>query len=166
MEVYGQGIRLPRHKRYFFRTGTTDLTSRVGPAGWRLVNGGEPSEFRRQRRTSWPRESFAARRIVCASFEDSPNLPINVKVRRFAGTLVEAGVVPAEKPGDALQMAVCAVHRIDYLVSWNYAHVVNPVAQRQLETVCRKHGLRAPLLVSPESIPKTSLGQAVRRRNA
>ena len=56
-------------------------------------------------------------------------LPINAKVRRFAGTLVEAGVVPAEKPGDALQMAVCAVHRIDYLLSWNYAHLVNPLAR-------------------------------------
>jgi len=95
-----------------------------------------------------------------------PYLPINAKVRRFAGTLVEAGVVPAEKPGDALQMAVCAVHRIDYLLSWNYAHLVNPVAQQHLETVCRKHGLRAPLLVSPESIPKISLGQTVRRRNS
>src|SRR5262249_53342062 len=61
-------------------------------------------------------------------------LPISAKVRRFADTLAEAGVVPAEKPGDALQMAVCAVHRIDYLLSSNYAHLVNPVAQRQLET--------------------------------
>jgi hypothetical protein len=57
-------------------------------------------------------------------------------------------------------------HRIDYLLSWNYAHVVNPVAQRQLETACHKHGLRAPLLVSPESIPKASSGQTVRRRNS
>jgi len=75
-------------------------------------------------------------------------------------------VVPAEKPGDAVQMAVCAVHRIDYLLSWIYAHLVNPLAQRQLEAVCEKHGLRAPLLVSPESIPRTSSGQTVRRRNS
>ena len=95
-----------------------------------------------------------------------PYLPISANVRRFAATLVEAGVVPGEKPGDALQMAVCAVHRIDYLLSWNYAHLVNPVAQRHLETVCQRHALRAPLLVSPESIPKKSLGQTIRRRNS
>jgi len=95
-----------------------------------------------------------------------PYLPISTKVRRFAATLVAAGVVPAEKPGDALQMAVCAVHRIDYLLSWNYAHLVNPVAQRHLETACRRHAFRAPLLVSPESIPKKSLGQTIRRRDS
>jgi hypothetical protein len=65
-----------------------------------------------------------------------------------------------------LPPVVCAVHRIDYSLSWNYAHLVNPVAQLQLESVCKKHALRAPLLVSPESIPKRSLGQTVRRRNS
>ncbi len=93
-------------------------------------------------------------------------LPIRAETRRLAGKLVERGVVPAEKPGDALQMAVCAVHQIDYLLSWNYAHLVNPIAQVQLETVCDKLSLRAPLLVSPESIPKASLGQTLRRRNS
>jgi hypothetical protein len=55
---------------------------------------------------------------------------------------------------------------MDYLLSWNYAHLVNPVAQKQLEIVCQEHGLRAPLLVSPESIPKASWSQTVRRRDA
>jgi len=93
-------------------------------------------------------------------------LPITGNTRLFALELVERGVVPAEKPGDALQMATCAVHRIDYLLSWNYAHLVNPVAQLHLENICRRHSLRAPLLVSPESIPKVSLGQSLRRRDS
>jgi hypothetical protein len=95
-----------------------------------------------------------------------PYLSISGATRRFAAQLVERGVVPAKKPGDARQMAACAVHRIDYVPSWNYAHLVNPVAQVQLETVCRQLSLRAPLLVSPESIPKASLGQILRRRNS
>jgi hypothetical protein len=91
-------------------------------------------------------------------------LPIDTRIRSFAETLVERGVVPADKPGDALQMAVSAVHYIDYLLSWNYAHLVNPVAQLKLERVCRQLSFRAPLLVSPESIPKATLGQSLRRR--
>lgn len=39
-----------------------------------------------------------------------PYLTISGATRRFAAQLVERGVVPAEKPGDALQMAACAVH--------------------------------------------------------
>jgi predicted nucleic acid-binding protein len=90
-------------------------------------------------------------------------LTIDAKTRDFSATLVERGVVPAEKPGDALHMAVCAVHGIDYLLSWNYAHLVNPIAQVKLEMVCRQLLFRAPLLVSPESIPKANLGQVLRR---
>jgi hypothetical protein len=93
-------------------------------------------------------------------------LPISGETRRIAARLVEFGVVPAEKPGDALQMAVCAVHRIDYLLSWNYAHLVNPIAQVRLESICRRFSLRAPLLVSPESIPKAVHGQTLRREES
>jgi hypothetical protein len=93
-----------------------------------------------------------------------PYLPITGEARRIAARVVELGAVPTEKPVDAVQMGLCAAHRIDYLLSWNYAHLVNPIAQRQLEAVCAKLSVRAPLLVSPESIPKASLGQTIRRR--
>lgn len=91
-------------------------------------------------------------------------LPITRQARSIAKRLVDLRVVPSEKPVDALQMAVCTAHRIDYLLSWNYAHLVNPIAQKQLETVCASLSVRAPLLVSPESIPRASLGQPLRRR--
>src|SRR5438445_13005078 len=76
-----------------------------------------------------------------------PYLAITGKARHFAATLVERRVVPAEKPGDALQMAVSAVHGIDYLLSWNYAHLVNPVAKLRLERVRSEYTIRAPCLV-------------------
>lgn len=108
-----------------------------------------------------------ARQTECLRFvRRLPYLAISHETRRTAVKLVELGVVPAEKPGDALQMSVCVVHGIDYLLSWNYAHLVNPVAQRHLEEVCRKLSHRAPLLVSPESIPKVSLGQVIRRKKS
>lgn len=106
-----------------------------------------------------------ARQAECLRFvRRLPYLPITGEARRIASRLVELRAVPTEKPVDALQMAVCAAHRIDYLLSWNYAHLVNPVAQKQLEAICDKLLVRAPLLVSPESIPKASLGQTLRRR--
>ena len=77
---------------------------------------------------------------------------------------MNAAWAQAEKPGDAVQMAIRGVHGVDYLLSWNYAHLVNPIAQAQLERVCRQLSIRAPLLVSPESIPKVALGQDLRRQ--
>ena len=93
-----------------------------------------------------------------------PHLPVTGETKRIAERLLELRAVPAEKPGDALQMAICAAHQIDYLLSWNYAHLVNPVAQKQLEAVGVKLSVRVPLLVSPETIPKASLGQSLKRR--
>lgn len=106
-----------------------------------------------------------ARQAECVRFVRRLRyLSISQDTRRVATKLVELGVVPIEKPGDALQMSICVVHGIDYLLSWNYAHLVNPVAQNHLEEVCRRLAYRAPLLVSPESIPKVSLGQVIRRK--
>jgi hypothetical protein len=90
-------------------------------------------------------------------------LPMLAESREFAERLIRQHVVPASKPGDALQMAIAAAHHMDYLLTWNYAHLANPVAQALLEAVCQKVGWRAPFLVSPETIPRVALGQAIRR---
>jgi hypothetical protein len=92
------------------------------------------------------------------------SLPMAAAAREFAERLLHEHVVPDTKPGDALQMAIAAAHHIDYLLTWNYAHLANPVAQEHLEAVCAETGWRAPLLVSPETIPKVALGQTIRRR--
>ena len=63
------------------------------------------------------------------------------------------------------QMAVSTAYEVDYLLTWNYAHLANPIAQKRLETICRRLHLRAPLLVSPETIPQVRFGQTIRRRN-
>ena len=95
-----------------------------------------------------------------------PLLPLTGLARRLARDLVSSGVVPATKDADALQMAISGAHEMDYLLTWNYAHLANPIAQANLEAICRKHGLRAPLVVSPETIPQQRLGQNIRRRKS
>jgi hypothetical protein len=90
-------------------------------------------------------------------------LPITRPANELFQAILEAGVVPASKPRDAIQMALSTAHKMDYLLSWNYAHLANPVAQARLEAICHKRQFRAPMLVSPESIPKVSLGEAIRR---
>jgi hypothetical protein len=91
-------------------------------------------------------------------------LALPTRVREFAEQLIAEHVVPDSKPGDALQMAIAAVHRMDYLLTWNYAHLANPIAQGHLETACEQAGWRAPFLVSPETMPRVALGQTIRRR--
>ena len=92
-----------------------------------------------------------------------PYLPMDRETRSLSDAILKAGIVPSTKPGDAVQMAVSAAHQIDYLRTWNYVHLANPIAQERLEALCGKLGLVAPLLVSPESIPQVRFGQTIRR---
>jgi hypothetical protein len=91
-------------------------------------------------------------------------LPTTALVRQIVADLFGKGVIPRTKPGDAFQMAASAAHETDYLLTWNYAHLANPIAQERLAAICRARGLCVPLLVSPESIPQVRFGQTIRRR--
>ena len=71
------------------------------------------------------------------------SLPSTHLARELFDDIVAARVIPDTKLGDTLQMAI---------------------SQRELESICRKHGLDVPLLVSPESIPQWRFGQTIRRR--
>jgi predicted nucleic acid-binding protein len=94
-----------------------------------------------------------------------PRLAMTQIAKQVLDTLLKSHLIPETKPGDALQMAVSAAHEVDYLLTWNYAHLANPVSQERLQSICRNLGLRAPLLVSPETIPQVRFGQPVRRRS-
>jgi predicted nucleic acid-binding protein len=93
-----------------------------------------------------------------------PRLALTRKAKHVLDELLKSRLIPETKPGDALQMAVSAAHEIDYLLTWNYTHLANPIAQERLEEICRSLHLRSPLLVSPETIAQMRFGQTIRRR--
>ena len=90
-------------------------------------------------------------------------LTATAAVREFIEEIMQAHVVPEKKRADAGHLAISAVHEIDYLLTWNYAHMANPVSQEQLAELCDKAGLIVPLMVSPESVPQVRFGQSIRR---
>jgi predicted nucleic acid-binding protein len=90
-------------------------------------------------------------------------LPINKATYAVSRELLRTGMLPSSKSGDAMQMAIAAAHEVDYLLTWNYAHLCNPLAQAKLEGICQAMQFRAPLIVSPESIPQVRWGQTIRR---
>ena len=90
-------------------------------------------------------------------------LPVTTQVKELLAQLVERGLVPSTKAGDAAHLAISASHGIDYLLTWNYAHMANPAVQDRLNALCKELELIAPLMVSPESIPQVRFGQSIRR---
>jgi hypothetical protein len=107
--------------------------------------------------------TFPRQRECLKMIRRLPYLSATAEVRGLVDEILRRGLVPAAKAGDAEHLAISATHGIDFLLTWNYAHMANPIIQARLEELCDKLGVRAPLMVSPESIPQVRFGQSIRR---
>jgi hypothetical protein len=90
-------------------------------------------------------------------------LPVTSDVRELIVEIVRLGIVPESKESDAAHLGIAAGHGVDYLLTWNYAHMANPIVQERFSALCAASSLRAPLMVSPESIPQVRFGKTIRR---
>lgn len=52
-------------------------------------------------------------------------LKLNYEVKNLAQTYIIEKVLGKASKNDAFHIAFCSVYKIDYLVSWNFKHIVN-----------------------------------------
>ncbi len=78
-----------------------------------------------------------------------PLLKINEEVMVLTQALLHDGPLPAKAARDAAHIALAAVHRLHFLVTWNCKHIANPTMQRQISAVCAVHGVAAPVICTP-----------------
>lgn len=79
-------------------------------------------------------------------------LEIKEEAVELAEGLVRAGALPANAGNDALHIAVAAIHRVPYLLTWNCRHMANATMRFQIETVCTNKGFKAPIICTPEEM--------------
>ncbi len=60
--------------------------------------------------------------------------------------------LPARALVDAEHVAVAAVHGMQFLLTWNFAHLINPQFASKIKTVCEAEGYSRPLLCTPEQL--------------
>jgi hypothetical protein len=78
-------------------------------------------------------------------------LAFTEEVETVAALLVRERVMPGPAlEGDALHMAFCIVHRVDYLLTWNQKHLANPNKRTHLAVVCGRLKLSVPQVVTPD----------------
>jgi predicted nucleic acid-binding protein len=73
-------------------------------------------------------------------------------VDALAQALIDKNAVPATEVRDAFHISIAAVHGVQYLVSWNFKHILNPALQVQIALVCRQSGYEPPVLCTPEQL--------------
>jgi predicted nucleic acid-binding protein len=70
----------------------------------------------------------------------------------LARRLIEAVALPQQAAADALHVATAACHGMDYLLTWNAAHIANAEYRPRVERTCRAHGYEPPVLCTPDEL--------------
>lgn len=70
----------------------------------------------------------------------------------LAEVLLREVPFPAKAAADASHIAVATVAGAEYLLTWNFRHIANPVLREQIAGVCRSMGHAPPTLCSPEEL--------------
>lgn len=92
----------------------------------------------------------AQRRL--AFMADLPLLDVTTATAELAATLIERVPLPTHAAADAAHIAVAAFHRVDFLMTWNVAHIANATLRRRVEDICREQGYGAPILCTPDEL--------------
>jgi predicted nucleic acid-binding protein len=85
--------------------------------------------------------------IAKYSLKSVPLVP-RTEVAHLADAYVAAKVIPAKKYEDALHVALCTIHELDVLVSWNFHHLANVNKERRITAVNQSLGYYYPLRIT------------------
>ena len=92
----------------------------------------------------------AARRMKF--LEGIPELAIPPELPLIEGDIIKLFRLPPRAHTDASHLALAVLHRMDYLLTWNCAHLANASHQKELMEYCTYHGLHVPIVCTPESL--------------
>jgi predicted nucleic acid-binding protein len=95
-------------------------------------------------------KNYAAKRVRV--LRNLNNLLITGAATDLADLLVQKHSVPAIAAPDALHIALCAVYSMDFLLTWNFAHMANAHLRSKVELVCRMVGYRPAVICTPDEL--------------
>ena len=92
----------------------------------------------------------AARRLEL--LDSIPVLSPPAEVDVIAQSLVTRLTLPDRALADAAHIAICVVHGIDFLLTWNCTHIANATYQPIINEVCDEYGYAMPVICTPDQL--------------
>ena len=80
---------------------------------------------------------------------DLPVLDVSSESIMLEENLIDAGAVPQHSRPDAQHIVIATVNSIEYLISWNYRHIVNETKRNLINEVCHAAGFQPTSLCTP-----------------
>jgi predicted nucleic acid-binding protein len=87
-----------------------------------------------------------------AFVEDLPILAINEKAAKLSKEYQTRLGLPRSAKLDDLHLAIAVAYELDYLLTWNCAHLANGIVIRRLQAANAIIGLSTPIIVTPEEL--------------
>lgn len=85
--------------------------------------------------------------------EDLPRLDTTPAISPLARRFIEGGPLPEKASRDAIHIASAAVHRIDFLLTWNCTHIANAFIERKIHAILAEEGfLEPPVICTPQEL--------------
>jgi len=79
-------------------------------------------------------------------------LELSTNALALAEKLLKRKALPARAEIDAYHLAIAAVNKLNYLLTWNCRHLANASMQKIIERVCKKAGYDCPVICTPEQL--------------
>jgi hypothetical protein len=95
-------------------------------------------------------QGAAARRLAAA--QPLSVLAATDDAQHLANALLVAAAMPRKAAIDAVHVAIAAVNGMDFLLTWNCAHIANAAMRHRIESVCRNAGFEPPIICTPEEL--------------
>lgn len=89
------------------------------------------------------------RELMRVTFAGAALLPLNAEADALAAAYLAQKVVPLDYEDDAYHVAICTIARIEYLVSWNFRHLVNVRREAGFNAVNLLQGYPSVRIVAP-----------------
>ncbi len=83
---------------------------------------------------------------------DIERIEVDQEAQRLAQEYVDKKVFPERYFSDGLHVAVAVVHRIEYLVSWNFSHLVKVNTRREVNLINALKGYGSLEIVAPPEL--------------
>lgn len=81
-----------------------------------------------------------------------PVLDVTDDAEYLADALIQQVPLPQNAEVDALHIAIATANGINYLLTWNCAHIANAALRPQIEAVCRFAGFEPPTICTPQQL--------------
>ena len=97
-------------------------------------------------------KNHSKKRLLLDLLEGVQVLSLTEESETLAGEYVKRGIIPLKYRDDAVHIAVSVVHGMDYLVSWNFEHIVKVKTRRMVGLVDAEKGYKPIEIIAPPEL--------------